>query len=351
VIESIHAFVVIGPKSTEYSLWRGQLIRNTESAGTKPASRVAGFAAAGLVSAILILALCPTAFAQSPVPAATTPAAKDNGGFTPGWTLGAKFEGSYSSDAGVYDLGTALGFNFSRHFGMDAGVPFYFVSTPTAIKKNNPGAVSGIGIGSFFTDLRWNYPNTLLNYSSAIHLTVPSGSSATKKGFSVGHATWNQTNHFDHAFGDFSPFIDAGVGNSVLDTKYFHRPFATFGYNAAFEGGLEYDPGKFSFSASAYDIAPWGNQTVISRVFRCGSAAKCGSSGPTKNRKSFTSSSVSSGGADLVRDNGFNAGIDFKPVNYLDLEFDFSRSVPLQLNSYSFGIGIDLSSLVRPHAR
>jgi hypothetical protein len=59
---------------------------------------------------------------------------------------------------------------------------------------------------------------------------------------------------------------------------------------------------------------------------------------------------VTSGGADLVRDNGYEAGIDFKPVYYLDFEFDYSRSVPLQLNNYSFGIGINLSSLVRPHA-
>jgi hypothetical protein len=51
----------------------------------------------------------------------------------------------------------------------------------------------------------------------------------------------------------------------------------------------------------------------------------------------------------LVRDNGFNAGIDYKPVGYIDLEFDFSRSVPLQLNSYSFGIGFDLTWLLHPH--
>jgi hypothetical protein len=134
-----------------------------------------------------------------------------------------------------------------------------------------------------------------------------------------------------------------------MDTRYFHRPFATYGYNAQFNGGVEYDPGKFSFSVAAYDVAPWGNQTVISRVFRCGSA-KCNSAGPTKNRKSFTTSNVSTGAADLVRDNGYNAGIDYKPVGYLDLEFDFSRSVPLQLNSYSFGIGVDLSWLIRPRA-
>ena len=303
---------------------------------------------AALFGALVILALCPVSLGQSPNPAASG-AAKDNpGGFTPGVTLGAKFEGSYSNDGGVYDLGSALGYNFSRHFGVDAGVPFYFVNSPSSIKNSNPGAVSGIGIGSLFTDLRWNYPNKSLNYSSAIHLTAPTGDK--NKGFSIGHATWNQTNHFDHAFGDFSPFIDAGVGNTIMDTRYFHRPFASYGYNGQFNGGIEYDPGKFSFSVSAYDVAPWGNQTEISRVFRCGSASKCSGSGGSTNRHGYTSNSVTSGSADLTRDNGYNAGIDYKPVGYIDLEFDFSRSIPLQLNSYSFGIGVDLSWLLRPHA-
>jgi hypothetical protein len=301
---------------------------------------------AGVFCALVVLFSCAPLFAQSPNPAASGPAKDNPGGFTPGMTLGAKFEGSNSSDGFVYDLGSAVGYNFSRHFGVDAGVPFYFVSTPPSIKKNNPGAVSGIGVGTFFADLRLNYPNPSLNFSSALHLTAPTGD--TKKGLSTSHATWNLANHFDHAFGDFSPFFDFGVGNTVMDTRFFHRPFITFGYNAQFEGGLEYDPGKFSFSVSAYDVTPWGNQTVISRVFRCGSSATCNAGGPTKNRKSFTTASVSAGAADLVRDNGFNGSIDYKPVGYLDLEFDFSRSVPLQLNSYSFGIGVDLSWLLRP---
>ena len=324
-------------------------MRNTKSTATRMVSPVSWSGAAGLLCAILILALCPSLLAQSPVPAATTPASKDAGGFSPGWTLGAKFQGDYSSDAGVYDVGTALGYNFSRHFGMDTGVPFYFVSTPSATKQSNPGAVSGVGIGNPFVDLLLNYPGSSLNYSSAIHLTAPVAD--TKKGLSVGHATWNYTHHIDHAFGDWSPFIDAGVGNTIQDTKYFTRPFMTFGLNAAFTGGLEYDQGPFSVQAGAYDVAPWGNQTEISRVFRCGTAAKCSSTGTSTNRKSYTTSSVTTGGADLVRDNGYEAGFDFKPVYYLDFEFDYSRSVPLHLNNYSFGIGINLSSLVRPHAR
>lgn len=297
---------------------------------------------------ILLLALGPTALAQTPIPAATHPASKEEGGFSPGWTLGARFEGDYSSAAGVYDVGTALGYNFSRHFGVDAGVPFYFVSTPYSTKQANPSTVSGVGLGNIFLDLLLTYPNPSVDYSSAIHLTAPVGD--VKKGFSTGHATWNYTNHIDRAFGDWSPFIDAGVGNTILDTKYFTRPFMSFGYNAAFTGGLEYDKGPFSLQAGAYDVAPWGNQTVVSRVFRCGSSGQCGSSGASHNRHGFSNSSVTSGGADLVRDNGYEAGFDFRPVYYLDLEFDYSRSIPLHLNNYSFGIGVNLSSLVRPRA-
>lgn len=299
-----------------------------------------------LAAALGCLGLCspPSVHAQVPAPAATAPARKDSGDFAPGWTLGTRFEGSSSGDGSVYDLGTALGYNFSRHFAADLGVPVYFIGTPSSIKKNNPDAVSGVGIGAFFTDFRANYPSELLNYISAIHLTVPTGD--TKKGLSSGHVTWNLTNHIDHAIGDFSPFLNATVGNTVLDTHYFHRPYITFGYNAAFESGLEFDPGKFGFSASAYDIAPWGDQTVISRVFRCNKNSHCPSAGPTNNRKNYLNASVSTGAAALVRDNGFNASADFKPTPYLDFEFDYTRSVPLDLNIFSFGIGADLGWLI-----
>src|SRR5215471_18728068 len=138
------------------------------------------------------------------------PAATDAGGtagFVSGWTLGLRFEGSSSSDGTVYDVGTAVGRNFTRHFGIDFGVPFYFIGTPSSTKQSNPGAASGIGIGNAFSDLRLNYPDQFLNFASIVHLTAPTGDTA--KGLSTGHATWNLANHVDHAFGDFSPFLDA----------------------------------------------------------------------------------------------------------------------------------------------
>ncbi len=297
---------------------------------------------------LLALGTAVTTAAQSPN-AAANGAAKSQEGFYPGWNLGARFEGSSSGDGSVYDLGFGVGYNFSRHFGIGLGVPYYFVGTPSTVKAKNPSAVSGTGLGNFGADLKWFYPGATLNYASTIHLGAPTGD--IKKGFSTGHATWNWTNHIEHGWGNFTPFIDGGVGNSVQDTRYFHRPFMTFGYNVQFEAGTEVDAGPFSVSGSAYDVAPWGTQTVVSRVFRCSSSVKCGAAGTSTNRKGYLDSSVQTGDASLARDNGFNASVEVKPAKTLELEFDYSRSVPLHLNTFSFGVGVDLGGLLRRYAK
>jgi hypothetical protein len=293
---------------------------------------------------LLSLGFAQTSDAQSPN-AAASGAAKSDKGFYPGWNLGTRFEGSTSGDGSVYDLGFGGGYNFSHHFGMGLGIPYFFVGTPTSVKSQNPQAVSGSGLGDVGLDLKWLFPGETLNYASTVHLGAPTGD--IKKGFSTGHATWNWANHIEHGWGNFTPFIDGGVGNSVPDTKYFHRPFMTFGFNAQFQAGTEMDAGPFSVTGAAYDIAPWGTQTVVSRVFRCSGNVKCSATGKSTNRKGYLNTSVQSGDASLARDNGFNAGVEIKPVKTIDLEFDYSRSVPLRLNTFSFGIAVDLGAILR----
>lgn len=297
-----------------------------------------------ILTILLSLSLAQQSRAQAPN-AAASGAAQSNEGFYPGWNLGARFEGSTSGDGSVYDLGFGGGYNFSHHFGIGLGIPYFFVGAPTAVKSQNPQAVSGSGFGDVGADLKWFFPGEALNYASTVHLGAPTGD--LKKGFSTGHATWNWANHIEHGWGNFTPFIDGGVGNSVPDTKYFHRPYMTFGYNAQFEAGTEMDAGPFSVTASAYDIAPWGTQTVVSRVFQCSGNASCGAVGKSSNRKGYLNTSVQSGDASLARDNGFNAGLEIKPVKIIDLEFDYSRSVPLRLNTFSFGIAVDLGAILR----
>ena len=55
--------------------------------------------------------------------------------------------------------------------------------------------------------------------------------------------------------------------------------------------------------------------------------------------------------ASVLQDNGFNAGVEYKPAKakYLDLEFDYSHSIPLRLNSISFGVAVDTGGLIRAH--
>jgi hypothetical protein len=303
---------------------------------------------AAVVALLFSLSAAQETRAQSPN-AAATGVVKSDEGFYPGWSLGTRFEGSTSGDGSIYDLAFGGGYNFSHHFGVSLGVPYYFVGTPTTVKSKNSQAVSGSGLGNLGADLKWFFPGRTVNYASTIHFGVPTGD--VKKGFSTGHATWNWTNHIEHSWGNFTPFIDAGVGNTVQDTWYFHRPFTTFGYDLQFEAGTEVDAGPLSVSASAYDVAPWGMQTVVSRVFRCSGNTKCSATGKSTNRKGYLDSSIQTGAANLVRDNGFNASVELKPVKTLDLEFDYSRSVPLRLNSFSFGIGVDLGAILRRASR
>jgi hypothetical protein len=285
--------------------------------------------------------------AQTPAPAAASFPEKQQEGFYPGWGFGTRFEGSTSGDGSVYDIATGVGYNFSHHFGVDLGVPYNFVGTPSSIKQKNAQAVSGDGLGNLGADLKWIFPGKALTYASTVHLGAPTGD--IKKGFGTGHATWNWTNHLEHGFGNFTPFIDGGAGNSVLDSRYFHRPFTTFGYNAQFEAGTEIDAGPLSLTASAYDVAPWGTQTVVSKLFRCSSGAKCSAGAKSTNRKNYLNSNITTGDASLTRDNGFNAGVEYKPAkfHYLDFELDYSRSVPLRLNNISFGVAVDIGGMIR----
>jgi hypothetical protein len=77
----------------------------------------------------------------------------------------------------------------------------------------------------------------------------------------------------------------------------------------------------------------------------------CSGTGTSTDRKGYLSSSVTSGGASLTCDNGFNAGVEVKPVKSIDLEADYSRSVPLRLNTFSFGISLRATTALETRRR
>lgn len=264
-------------------------------------------------------------------PAASTPSP----GVVRGLTLAGRLEGSINSDGQVTDLNTSIGYNFNRHFGLDVGIPFYFNHTASTISQTSPSTASGKGIGDFYADIRSSWEGRILNLDSSLTGTAPTGSQG--KGLSTGHFTYSWDNEISHDFDRISPFVDVGLANSVSTRGIFRRPFISLGHVANFEGGFRFELLKqLSWSISAYDVAPWGTQTVYSRVVRQSGPSTPGSG---KGQHGYRMQSVTQGTADLTRDNGINTSVTFQPTRLLDFMVGYTRSVRLQLNTVSFGIG------------
>lgn len=271
---------------------------------------------------LLLVIVVPALLAVSAVaqarPQGATKGAEQNG-FT--WTEA--YEGSGNSDGFITDLNSTVGYAFGKHFAIDIGVPYLFFQPSTS----KTGRTSASGVGNPYMGLTYSAKGSALDVSTSLNSAIPTASTA--KGLSTGHVTVDWSNHFAHEFDLFTPFVDVGLANSIPDTRFLHRPYISYGNVTHFEGGSELDLGdKFSVTASGYYILPWGPQQVFLRGTKS-------SSGSTK------------GGVSLTRDDGINLGIDYNLTRSLDLSAGYSRSVYSVLNTFSFGIGMNVSSLLK----
>jgi hypothetical protein len=265
--------------------------------------------------------LASTALAESAPSVAAKAAAEEKG-----FTLTETYEGSVDTSGFISDINTTAGYIFNPHFSINMGVPYLFVS-PSTSSTSKTGATSASGIGNPSLGGRYSGKAPLFNFSSALSGAFPVASSA--KGLSTGRVTFDWDNHFAHGFDRLTPFLDAGVANSLPDTRFLHRPYTSLGTLAHFEGGSELDLGdKFSVSASGYYILPWGSQQIFVR-------GKKSSSGSTK------------GGASLTRDDGVNLGLDYNLTRFVDLSAGYSYSAYNLINTVSFGIELNVASWLR----
>lgn len=263
-----------------------------------------------------------------------------------GFTSYVEFDGTTNSAGQEYVLNSNVGYSFSKHFGMDVGVPFYFA---TAAATSTTTSTSGSGIGNPFVDLRWNFPGNRLNYKTVLTGAAPLGDKSL--GVNTGHATFDWTNHFDHAFNQVTPFFEAGFSNTTLDTREFVRPYTSYGFNTHFRGGAEVDVWKFiSVGAAGYDISPFGNQTLIPR----GHAAMAGGTGGTgagigrgNAGMGGPPTQTTTGTAGLAKDYGYSAWVDASLTQFIDAEIGYTRSASFQLNSLSFSLGFNVGKLAR----
>jgi hypothetical protein len=261
---------------------------------------------------------------------------------TRGVTFYERFQGSVNTLGAVNDLDTSLGYKFNSHFSVDGGIPVYFVR-PSSSTIASTSSTSSNGIGNVYGQLRLTFANPLLNYESTLTGTAPTGNKAS--GFSTGHATVDWSNYFDHSFSRLTPFATLGLANSVSDTTFFIRPYTTYGLVTHVEGGARYRLARVvSVGASIYEIAPSGQQTVLSRIVK---ANQTTAASTRKNHGAFETASTTTGSSDIAKDHGLSAWVQVQPVKTLGFYAGYSRSTQYSLDTVFFGISLNLGSAIR----
>ena len=306
-----------------------------------------GQKAARLFSSLLVavpaLLLVPQARAQANSSAPNTnssssviPAVRSAGHFT--WIE--QFDGSSNTEGQMMLLDSSVGYLYGRHLLVDAGVPVYFVRANTTTTSGASTTNSFTDLGDVYGQVRLSFPNPALNFKTQLTGRAPTGS--TSNGISTGHATYDWTNRIDREFGHWTPFLEVGLANSIPDTFVYRRPFASYGELAHFQAGASYHVVNWlSVAASGFDVAPWGSQTIDSRVVGIGSGASNGHGPP------FSQGHQTTGGSSLAADNGFSAGVDLSPVKAMDFTLSYSRSTHYDLNTVSFGIAVNMRAILR----
>jgi hypothetical protein len=276
-----------------------------------------------------------------------------------GFTEIESFQGTINSSDKLLRLDSTLGYDFNKHFGVFAGLPVYFANVSTSTTTSATGTTSRTstnnnGIGNVYLGLALRMPHEDWNFASTLTAAAPTGS--TTNGYSSGRVTVDWSNRLDRTFNRITPFIDAGLANTVPDSPLLTRPFTSLGIAGHLEEGAELElVHHFSAGASAYQILPTGNQKVYSRVVTSGGSApaKSGAAAPGKSgaalgnhHRPFETSFVSSG-TGLTRENGFNTWFAFQPSPLWRAEAGYSRSMTFDFNSFTFNLGLDIGKLIR----
>lgn len=257
------------------------------------------------------------------------------------------FQGTLNTADKVFKLDSNIGYDFNQHFGMFAGIPVYFsnasaTTSSTGIGTTSTNAGTNSGIGNLYLGLALRAPNPALNYASTITAGAPTGS--RKVGLSTGRANVEWSNHFDHSFDKFTPFLDAGLGNGVFDTARVTHPFTSLGATGQFEEGAEYEMvHHFAVGGSGYHDVPFGNQKVYSKLLKQGQIK---SGGPRAHSGVFENSAFASGNG-LTRENGVNTWVAFEPNPFWRAQVGYSRSVTFALNSFEFNLGLNVGKMLR----
>ncbi|HMC31110.1 MAG TPA: hypothetical protein VKL99_09765 [Candidatus Angelobacter sp.] len=260
------------------------------------------------------------------------------------------FRGMVNHSGSLLKLDSSLGYDFNSHVGVFAGVPLYFANDTSNTQGQT--RIHDMGAGDAYFGAEAFAPSKIVNYSSRLTISAPTGS--VSKGFSPGQPTIDWNNRFRRRFGRLAPFVAAGVGNTVPDSELVTRNFISVGNVSHFEEGAELDVVRRVYiGSSAYQIVPFGEQKIFNRFETV--VPRDGEKGPGNHQGDpapnlpppGNGGQPSATGNDLTREHGFDAWLGFEPTRVLRMELGYSRSVTFNLNSFSFNVGLNVGRLIR----
>ena len=256
------------------------------------------------------------------------------------WTFSGHLQGSASPSGVITKIDPTLGYGFQRHFHAYTGLPVYLVKPPSATTSTSqtPGSFMA-GIGNAYVGLSFGLDNDLLNFTSNLEASAPTGDK--DKGFSTGSATIDWTNSISRRFSSITPFGSIGVANTVSDTSFFVRPFSSLGLVSHFDGGAKYNLAPaIDIAASAYAVRAGGEQRVISKIVKRPATTSAQSTPRGQgNDRVFDTGGEVVGTAELANDYGFSTWLEAHAGSNVSFQAGYTRSAGYDLNSLFFGIG------------
>ncbi len=282
------------------------------------------------VALLLLLAMGPVVFAQSPETPVYTP--------QKGFDFYEEFRGSASSQGQFLVLDSDIGYDFNRYIGTDVGIPVYFDHMTPPLQGQPYGWQNQLG--DPYWDLRLTFNNHVLDYDTAVTVSVPYYETGS---FSTGDLGVDWFNHFDKPIGHVTPFVNAGIANGILNTQLLSQPyrladnFRTLGFVADGEAGMDFQIYRgFGVGGSFYEVVPSGTQKAFVNGV------------PVTN--TFLFPTAANALSEATNDHGYSAWIRMIPTRYLYTEIGYVHSIEFDSNSVTLTVGFDLRSMFR-HSR
>ncbi len=260
------------------------------------------------------------------------------------WMEGLQFSSNHYGR--IWVLNNAAGFHLTKRLSLEVGLPFYNVNS-------SQGNVSGLGDVYAQLELLTALPAARL--TTSLTVTAPTGNKSA--GLSSGRPTVDFTNGLAHRWSMIGLFGNAGVADTIANSAYFVRPVSSYGWVGHFEAGGELFPnGHIGVGAAAYDILPFGSQTIYQRGNGNGNVlgslmggSGSGMGGGLLGGGMGHSGAKATGSSGLDRDNGGAAWVDISPIRSINIELSYSRSVHFDLNTFAVSINSNIWSLIHSH--